>query len=189
MQAVAPAQTGAPSLDELATHELAIERYRFEDDGLVPNSLLPLVLMRRAVEPDARDPAAAFERVFERNGWRGTWRNGIFRYHHYHPNTHEVLGIASGEAAVRFGGEVGQTVEVGPGDVVVIPAGVGHKLIDKQGQLVVVGAYPDGEEPHTLREEAGLVVTARRQIAAVPLPGTDPVAGRNGALCRLWKAA
>ena len=47
-----------------------------------------------------RDPAAMFERLFETNGWGGSWRNGIYDYVHYHPRTHEVLGIARGRARV-----------------------------------------------------------------------------------------
>jgi long-chain acyl-CoA synthetase len=49
-----------------------------------------------------------------RNGWSGTWRNGIYAFHHYHSTSHEVLGIAAGSAAVRFGGEGGATVRVAP---------------------------------------------------------------------------
>jgi uncharacterized protein YjlB len=161
--------------------------WQFDDDGLIPNSLLPLVVMRRAVKPDRDDPPSAFERVFAANGWTGSWRNGIFRYHHFHPNVHEVLGIASGGAAVRFGGEAGQTIEVGVGDVIVIPAGIGHKLIEKQGDLVVVGAYPDGEEPETLREDAAPICGHRARIAAVPLPDRDPVGGKEGALFSFWR--
>ena len=78
---------------------------RFIDDGLVPNNpTLPFVHYHAAVEvKDAADPAAVFERLFEDNGWGGSWRNGIYDYVHYHPRTHEVLGIASGKARVRFG--------------------------------------------------------------------------------------
>jgi uncharacterized protein YjlB len=164
----------------------AIEAYRFDDDGLIPNNPLPLVVMRRAVESDGADVAAAFEHSFARNGWTGLWRNGIFSFHHYHSTAHEVLGIAAGEAAVRFGGEEGQTVEVGPGDVVVIPAGVGHKLVEQHGDLLVVGAYADGREPDTLPEDAGLAFGARQRIAAVPLPQLDPISGENGPLFSLW---
>jgi uncharacterized protein YjlB len=67
----------------------------------------------------AADPAAVFERLFELNGWGGSWRNGIYDYVHYHPRTHEVLGIASGKARVRFGGDEGRSIALKAGDVVV----------------------------------------------------------------------
>src|SRR3954452_20314885 len=107
---------------------LGTDTFVFADDGLIPNSRLPLIVRRGAVTPDASDPAFAFERTFARNGWTGAWRDGIYDYHHYHSTAHEVLGIASGSATVRFGGEGGETVGLTVGDVAVIPAGVGHAL-------------------------------------------------------------
>lgn len=159
----------------------------FKDDGLIPNSPLPLVVRRGAIPPAASDPAAAFETTFARNGWTNSWRNGIFDYHHYHPNTHEVLGIAAGSATVRFGGDNGETVGVTAGDVVVIPAGVGHALIHSSGGLLVVGAYPDGAEPDYRRDDAQAIAAARQRIAQVPLPDADPVDGADGPLMRLWR--
>lgn len=163
------------------------EAHRFADDGRIPNSPLPLVLMRAAVAPDAADPAAAFERVFAANGWTGLWRDGIFRFHHYHSTAHEVLGIAVGRATVRFGGEGGRDLEVAAGDVIVIPAGIGHKLIESRGELLVVGGYAEGREPDTLRDDPAVIEAARRRIAAVPLPSSDPVHGRGGPLDLLWR--
>jgi hypothetical protein len=79
------------------------------DDGTVPNNpTLPLIHYQNAVRlTNSEDPATIFERLFESNGWKGTWRNGIYDYVHYHSNTLEVLGIARGEARVRFGGDKG----------------------------------------------------------------------------------
>ncbi len=80
------------------------ETFVFADDGLIPNNPLPLILRRGAIAPPPGDPARSFEVTFRRNGWSGTWRNGIFAFHHYHSTSHEVLGIAAGSAKVRFGG-------------------------------------------------------------------------------------
>src|SRR5579871_4522989 len=103
--------------------------HRFADDGDVPNNPLPLIVYKRAVDVTRGDPAVAFEDLFEANGWGGGWRNGIYPFHHYHSTAHEVLGIARGEAVVRFGGEYGETLHVKAGDAVLIPAGVGHKRL------------------------------------------------------------
>ncbi len=152
----------------------------------MPNSALPVVVMRAAIQPDGEDPAAAFEGSFRRNGWTGTWRNGIYPYHHYHSTAHEVLGVASGSARVCFGGEGGEEVEVAAGDVIVIPAGVAHCLVEERDGFLVVGAYAGGRHWDILRPRAASLEAARERIAAVPLPDSDPVAGTDGPLLGLW---
>ena len=91
------------------------------------NDVLPLLLYRGVADPAAE--AAWFETVFARNGWTGSWRNGVYGYHHFHSTAHEVLGCYGGQATVRFGGPEGPEVTFGAGDAVVIPAGVGHCLV------------------------------------------------------------
>ncbi len=154
------------------------------DDGDIPNSPLPLVVYRGAIDPNGNDPASAFEALFGRHGWGGAWRNGIFPFHHYHSNAHEVLGIAAGEATVRFGGEQGETLTVRAGDAVLIPAGVGHKRLSGSYDLLVVGAYPGGLHADLMREGAEDKAGIRKRIAAVRLPAADPVAG--GLVVEAW---
>jgi uncharacterized protein YjlB len=165
---------------------LGTETFVFNDDGMIPNNTLPLIVRRGAVQPSSPDPAKAFETAFRKNGWTGTWRDGIYDYHHYHSTAHEVLGIAAGAATVRFGGEGGETVGVTAGDVVVIPAGVGHALINHNGALLVVGAYADGRDWDIVRDDPNVIEDARRRIAEVPLPDSDPVDGALGPLVKLW---
>jgi uncharacterized protein YjlB len=160
----------------------------FADDGEVPNNpRLPLIVYGAAVDPGAGDVAAAFEALFRANGWDGGWRNGIYPFHHYHSTAHEVLGIAAGEAKVRFGGEAGETLHVTAGDAVLIPAGVGHKRLSASPDLLVIGAYPAGTGADLVREGAGDGETIRRRIAAVAVPAADPVAGAAGPMMRLWR--
>src|SRR3954468_24827840 len=116
---------------------LSTETFIFADDGLIPNSHLPLIVRHGAITPDKSDPAKAFERTFAANGWAGCWRNGIYDYHHYHSTAHEVLGIVSGSGMVRFGGESAETVGLTTSDVVVIPAGVGHALINASDDFLL----------------------------------------------------
>ena len=160
----------------------APETHRFADDGRFPNSALALLVYRRALPPDP----AAMERAFAANGWSNSWRNGIFRYHHFHSVAHEVLGIAAGEARVAFGGPSGREVAVRAGDVVVIPAGVAHRNAGQSADLLVVGAYPGGGACDIRRGDPAEHATAVRAVAAVPLPGGDPVFGRGGPLLHLW---
>ena len=165
------------------------ESYVFVDDGCVPNSPLPLILHRGAVAPDAPDPARTFERIFARNGWTGSWRDGIFSYHHYHSTAHEVLGLAAGSAKVPFGGPRGETITLKTGDAVAIPAGVAHCLVEGSGRLLVVGAYAGGRGWDVVRDDPEAIAAARLRIAAVPLPEADPVEGADGTLIELWTAA
>ena len=166
---------------------MQISLHHFADDGDIPNSRLPLILYAAATDAGAADLALAFEALFRGNGWGGGWRNGIFPFHHYHSTAHEVLGIAAGEAEVRFGGEGGTTVQVRAGDAVLIPAGVGHKRVSGTPDLLVIGAYPAGQRADLMREGAEDTTGIRQRIAAVPMPQADPVAGAGGAMLDCWK--
>jgi uncharacterized protein YjlB len=166
-----------------------IEIYVFADDGIVPNNpTLPLVLYRGALG-QAGDLAARCEAMFEANGWPGAWRNGIYGHHHYHSTAHEVLGIVSGSARVRLGGDNGATVELRTGDVVVIPAGVAHKRESASADLLVIGSYPKGQRPDICRADAAAHRTSVDAVAQVALPGSDPVTGRVDPLLDCWRAA
>lgn len=166
---------------------LGTETFLFDDDGLVPNSALPLIVRRRPLSPDGADLARSFRAVFARNGWTGAWQDGIFDYHHYHSTAHEVLGVVSGSASVRFGGAAGDLVGLTAGDAVVIPAGVGHALINATGGLSVVGAYADGRDVDLIRDDPARIAAARERIRDVPLPTSDPIDGPEGPLMKLWR--
>jgi uncharacterized protein YjlB len=181
---------GRPSEEDARNHVRKRKAWpsRFADNGLVPNHpKLPFIHYRGAVNvKKVADPAAIFEQLFATNGWKGSWRNGIYNYVHYHPRTHEVLGVASGKARVRFGGGKGKIISLKAGDVVVLPAGTGHQALGASKELVVVGAYPPKgkyEEYKSSPSEHGRAVG---MIAKVPLPKKDPIYGKEGPLRRLW---
>src|SRR3954469_1334268 len=159
----------------------------FEDDGLVPNNILPFLVYQAAVNLDSRQPEETIERLFEAKGWGGTWRNGIFDYLHYHATVHEVLGVARGSARVRFGGDHGQVLEIKAGDVAILPAGTGHQRIGARGDFWVIGAYPAGSRMEVTRATPENHAGALKTIPKVPLPPADPVRGRSGPLMRLWR--
>jgi uncharacterized protein YjlB len=102
--------------------ETEVREYTFEDDGRIPNNpMLPLLVYPQALDSSEQDSSRCKELLAE-NGWGGAWVDGVFSYHHYHSNAHEVLCVVSGSASIAFGGPEGETVEVEAGDVVVIPA-------------------------------------------------------------------
>jgi len=160
-----------------------VVRYTLQDDGTYPNNeRLPLLAYIGALELPKQDAAAAVEALFGANGWGGSWRNGVYAYHHYHSTAHEVLGVYSGTAEVQMGGPKGVTLSIQRGDVVIIPAGVAHKNLGASADFRVVGAYPRGQRPDMRYGRPGERPEADRAIAEVPLPETDPVYGERGGL-------
>jgi uncharacterized protein YjlB len=162
---------------------------RFSDDGVTPNnSQLPLVLYRTPVTLSAGlDPAAIFEDLFAKNGWKGSWRNGVYDFLHFHTSTHEVLGIARGRVRVQFGGANGKALDLKAGDVAVLPAGTGHRRLKGSRDLLVVGAYPASGKYDEPKPSDVDHVEAVAAIAKVGLPIADPVYGRTGPLIHHWR--
>jgi len=157
-------------------------------NGAIPNHpRWPLLVYPAAVEIAGDDPAATFEALFARNRWPAAWRNGVHPFHHFHSDGHEALGVYSGEVSVQFGGENGVVINAVPGDVLVLPAGTGHKKLSSSGSLGVVGAYPDGRQPDTCMPPFVRAANAASRVQSVPLPACDPVFGPGGPLFEHWK--
>ncbi len=190
---LAPSRGGLPAL----LRPRKPHPFRFADDGATPNHpRWPLIVYRSPVRlPDKLDPAAVFEDLFASHGWGDSWRNGIYDFLHFHTHTHEVLGIARGSARVQFGGAQGRTIALKAGDVVVLPAGTGHRRLSASKDLLVVGAYPASagtagtasayDQPKPGEVDATL---ARASIAKVARPQEDPVYGKDGPLLQQWPA-
>jgi uncharacterized protein YjlB len=159
------------------------EQLHLKPNGWMPNNILP-VLVYRAALPVSPDLADRMETLFTQNGWPPQWRNGVFDFHHYHSTAHEVLGFAAGNAQIMFGGEQGTTVSVHTGDVAVLPAGTGHCRISASADFLVIGAYPPNEHWDICRTAATPEVLER--MRRVTFPASDPVAGKSGALPKLW---
>ncbi|MCW8799768.1 MAG: hypothetical protein OQK71_02455 [Desulfobacter sp.] len=161
--------------------------YVFKDDGTYPNNILPLVLLKQAIQSTGPISPFTIENVFHKNNWVNSWRNGLFDFHHYHSTAHEALGIYCGWVTAQLGGPDGKIVTVEAGDVVVIPAGVVHKNIDQSPDFNVVGAYPIGQVPDMKYGTPGERPHADRNIQKIDLPEYDPVYGETGPLMELWR--
>lgn len=163
------------------------ENFVFKDDGKIPNSNLPLLLYRNAFEKRGDEGAQWLEKHFKENNWYNSWRWGVFPYHHYHSTSHEVLGCFQGDALLHLGGETGEKVKIKAGDIVIIPAGVGHKCISHSSDFTVVGAYPNGSSYDLLKGEKGERPQADNNISRVPIPEKDPYLGKEGGLVNIWE--
>jgi len=158
-----------------------------KDTGSIPNSQLPVLIYPGALNLPKDDPAAAIEALIHANNWGNDWRNGIFSYHHYHSTAHEALLVFGGSAKVQLGGENGVIETIGAGDVIIIPAGVGHKNLGSSSDFHVVGAYPPNQNVDMNYGKAGERPRVDDNIARLALPATDPVFGKTGPLLDHWR--
>ena len=158
--------------------QMEIKQFHFKDDGKIPNSKYPLLVYKNAFSERNTAGAKWLEDTFASNNWTNSWRNGIYDFHHYHSTSHEVLGVYSGEALVHLGGEQGEKVNIKAGDIIIIPAGVGHKNLGST-DLGIVGAYPDGRSWDINKGLAGERPAADKKIAALPIPEADPLSGKE----------
>jgi len=167
------------------TVKATVQPLMFERNQWVPNNpRLPVLIYTQAIAIEGSDPAALFEKTFSSHGWPPQWRYGIYNYHHYHTEGHEVLGVASGQARLMLGGPNGHVLDVSSGDVLLLPAGIGHCNLESSADFLVVGAYPPGQRADICREAPTQAQLAR--IDTLPFPDTDPVQGLQGAVQKYW---
>ena len=157
---------------------MELETWHARPGDRIPNHPRFPVLVYHGVEAAERG-ADAGRSLLADHGWRGSWVDGIFGFHHFHSTSHEVLAVVAGSATVELGGPQGQAFDVAVGDVLVLPAGTGHRRASASDDFTVVGAYPAGQEDYDLlRGDAPAEVeAARRRIEGLPAPPEDPVGG------------
>ena len=164
-----------------------VETFMFQPTKDVPNNPDLQLLIYRGVLGLEGDATSACEDLFESNQWPPDWRDTVYDYHHFHSTAHEALGVVRGTATIRFGGADGQAIDVAAGDVMVIPAGVGHKNEESSEDFLVVGAYPAGQDWDLCPSKPDERDCAHGQISDVRLPKADPVYGPNGPLIEKWR--
>ena len=85
-----------------------------------------------------------------------------------------------------IGGPSGDMIEVMAGDVIVLPAGTGHKCLESSNGFTVIGAYPDGMDYNMKYGKPGERPEVLEDIKRVPLPNEDPIFGGDGPLIKKW---
>lgn len=161
-----------------------ITMYYFEQNRYIPNHpYLPALHYKRAMENKEEN----IEKVFHLNNWKNSWTNGVFPYHHYHSNAHEVLGIKKGSALLQIGGEGGSKLIVKHGDILLLPAGTGHKKLSASPDFEVVGAYPNGVEYNLKKDVEEDLEGVQEEIENTVFPVADPVYGESGPLAKMWR--
>jgi uncharacterized protein YjlB len=159
--------------------------YSFADDGIIPNNALPVIHYPNVI--DLANCSDWLEKTFIKNNWLNNWRDIVLPYDHFHSNTHEVLGLGWGNVSLKIGGANGQVFHLVAGDVVIIPAGVGHYSVSEHTNYQMVGGYPNGLEWDL---KTGLELGERTQIlhaiSAVEMPDKDPIFGEDGWLFEKW---
>lgn len=165
------------------------ETLHFDGDAAngYPNSPLPVLIYRQVLDiSNADERADTFEALFERQGWPPAWRYHLYDFDHFHSTAHEVLGIFIGQARARLGGPNGRELMLYAGDVLVLPAGVGHASLEADDDFCMVGAYPPGQDPEIERGDPAQLTAALARVTSVAMPENDPV---GGPLKTLWEQA
>src|SRR3954454_19111621 len=154
---------------------MELETWLAPPGDVIPNHPRFALLVYRGIAVE--DPRARFDE----HGWGGTWVSSVFDFHHFHSPSHEALAVLSGNATIELGGPQGRAFEVAAGDVLVLPAGTGHRRAASAGGVTVVGADPPGQEDYALRrgDDPAEVEAARARIAALGAPPGDPIGGEG----------
>lgn len=164
-----------------------VKQYVLNDNGIFPNSALPVLHYKHVLQLPFLFPAVKVKAIFKRNGRTNNWRNGIYTFHHYHSNTHEAIGVIKGKTAIQLGGEDGINIDIEKGDVIIIPAGVAHKNLGEEKDVICIGGYPGGREYDMNYGKEGERPFADKRIARLAMPYADPVYGKKGGLVEFWK--
>ena len=175
--------TAAMAASPLKT--LRVSSFQIPSYQLLPNTSIqhrPLLIYHSAFPSSTK--ASTIESHLTKIGVvQPQWRYTMYSTTHYHSTTHEVLAISNGKAKLCFGGEENpESYEAvfEKGDVIVVPAGVGHRLMtDLEGGFEMVGSYPKGKQwdmCYGTKEEEDKI----KGIANLAWFEKDPIYGDEG---------
>jgi uncharacterized protein YjlB len=167
---------------------ITIEKFYFEGNGRIPNSRLPLLIYRDVIKWDV----PGMEAIMRVNKWVPSWHahHGMWPRHHFHTEAHEIICVTRGVHTAQFGGHDGVRGTLETGDVIVIPAGVGHRGLEFSDDLNLTGGFHEGYGIVDFRmgfpDEYEQV---SQQARLIPVLDYDPFFGVGGPLAEIWKDA
>lgn len=174
-----------PKMSLMPLSSLRVSKHYIPAHSLIPNCSLqnkPLLIYHSAFQ--APISASKIESHLSSVGAVvPQWRYTMYSTTHFHSTTHEVLCISHGRARLCFGGEENEgRVEpvVEKGDVIIVPAGVGHRLLeDLDGGFEMVGSYPEGKQWDMCygKEEEKDRISSIKSLAWFDI---DPIYGEKG---------
>lgn len=166
-----------------ALAQLQVSKHQIPAHGLTPNTSIqnrPLMIYHGAF-PDAS--AGTIESHLRKIGVvEPAWRYTMYSQSHFHSTSHEVLCVFHGSAKLCFGGEENEgriEPKVQKGDVIVVPAGVAHRLLVDDGGFQMVGSYPKGYDWDMCYGRAGEEKKIEG-ISKIPWFEKDPIYGDEG---------
>ncbi|KAL4738043.1 RmlC-like cupin domain-containing protein [Aspergillus similis] len=166
--------TGTAYLLERLSSEIQVISRQIPQWERIPNTSIqskPLIIYHQAFDASAEELSEHLEKIGET---------------HFHSTSHEVLGVVSGSAKLCFGGEGNPNrfePEVSEGDLIIVPAGVGHRLLSEtdeaQRPFRMVGAYPQGKSWDMCYGRPG-EENNLRNIESLDWFQVDPLYGKDG---------
>jgi len=180
-----PSSLDKMAIDLAPLSSLNVSKHLIPGHNLVPNTSIqnkPLLIYHSCF-PSTSSPSQIETHLRSVGVVTPQWRYTMYSTSHFHSTTHEVLVIASGAAKICLGGEdnpgrVEPTVR--KGDVIIMPAGVGHRLLEEvESPFLMVGSYPPGKEWDMCYGKAG-EETKVKGIATLGWFERDPVYGEKG---------
>ncbi|KAF2435604.1 hypothetical protein EJ08DRAFT_604647 [Tothia fuscella] len=169
-----------------ALTSLKVSSYQIPAHRLIPNTSIqnkPLLIYHSCF-PISANAASIESHLMSQGVVKPQWRYTMYSTTHFHSTTHEVLCISQGSATLLFGGEDNPgsiEARVQKGDAVVVPAGVGHRLLhEEQGTFEMVGAYPVGSEKWDMCYGKKGEEKAVDGITKLEWFARDPIYGKEG---------
>lgn len=171
---------------------LRVSSHQIPAHGLFPNTSVqqkPLMIYHSAFSSSSTTTPSSIEAHVESiRAVVPQWRYTMYSFSHYHSTSHEVLCIASGAAKCCFGGETNPSriePELRKGDVVVVPAGVSHRLLkETESPFQMVGCYPPGKQWDMCYGKEG----EESQVQSIKAQNwfhKDPIYGEEGPALRV----